>query len=513
MIAISSELARSALDAAPDAMVIIAESGAIKYVNRQVAVLFGYAHDDIIGLDIEKLMPSRFSLRHVKHRSHYAENVRVRPMGSGLDLFGRRRDGTEFPIEISLSPIEDGEQTLIAAAIRDVSSQKAVEAELMVARDTAKALQALADRASLGKSRFLATASHDLRQPLQALAMLNGTLRRMPVAPALVDVFMQQDQAISAMSRLLNALLDISKLESGAIKPDPSDFTVNVMFDELRIEFGSLADDKGLSLEILAGLDPVRSDQALLEQILRNLLANALKYTHRGSVRVHCVQVAGFVRIEVVDTGIGISKEQLALIYDEFYQVGVPANSTRDGYGLGLTIVSRLVALLALTLEVSSELGRGTTFSLLIPAGLAAIADERAESPAARIGSDRVVGSVRVLLVEDDLAVRRATRMLLELEGYHVTAVSSLPEALHHVRSGNAVDLLVSDYHLKHGVTGIHVIDALRSILGIKLPVVLSTGDTSSVIKQLPRDPYLRVTSKPVKAEELLTLLPALLAV
>src|SRR3569833_2983048 len=146
MLTISSELARSALDAAPDAMIIIDAGGLIRYANRQVSALFGYPYDDIIGKQVEQLMPERYRARHLGHRENYVHNVRIRPMGQGLELFGRRRDGTEFPVEISLSPVEDGERILTAAAIRDVTARQRVEAELIVARESAERARAAADR-------------------------------------------------------------------------------------------------------------------------------------------------------------------------------------------------------------------------------------------------------------------------------------------------------------------------------------------------------------------------------
>lgn len=512
MISIPAALALSTLDAAPDAMLIIDTSGTICFTNRQVSALFGYLPDEIIGEPIEKLMPERFRAQHIGHRARYVDNLRVRPMGIGLQLFGRRRDGAEFPLEISLSPIQDVDRTLIAAAIRDVTDRKRIEAELIAARDASEAMRDLADRASQAKSRFLATASHDLRQPLQTLALLNGTLRRIVTFANAADALLQQEQAIDAMSRLLNALLDISKLESGAIKPETTDFTVAAIFEELRMEFANIAANKGLRLDIETCTDAVHSDPSLVEQILRNLLSNAVKYTREGWVRLRCLHEAALVRIEVLDSGIGISAAQLPYIYDEFYQVGVASNSSRDGYGLGLSIVQHLVKLLTLQLDVSSEVGKGTTFSLILPAGKACSAAQRAKSDNSPFSRARQIENTHVLLVEDNAAVRRATGMLLELEGYDVTSVASLAEALQRAREDNRIDLLVSDYHLSDGETGTQVIAALREELGRSLPSILTTGDTSSAIKHLPRDPHLRITSKPIQAEELLALLRELLA-
>ncbi len=505
------DLARSALDAAPDAMIIIDASGIICFTNRQVSALFGYEHDDIVGQSIEMLMPQRFRARHLGHRENYVNNVRVRPMGAGLELLGRRRDGTEFPVEISLSPIQDVGRTLVAAAIRDVTDRKRIEAELIVTREAAEAARELADRANQGKSRFLATASHDLRQPLQTLEFLNGTLRRRATDQNSIEALSQQEQAIGAMSRLLNALLDISKLESGAIRPEPTDFTVAAIFEELRLEFASIAANKGLRLEIESCNDAVFSDPSLVEQILRNLVSNAVKYTREGWVRLRCLHEAPLVRIEVLDTGVGIPADQLPYIYDEFYQVGVPTNVSCDGYGLGLSIVQRLVKLLTLKLEVRSEVGKGSAFSLALPASSLQEVRMPPTCDRSRVFGTQI-GEARVLLVEDNESVRRATCLLLELEGFHVTSVGSLAGALHHVQQGHKIDLLISDYHLNAGETGTQVIATLREVLGIPLKAVLTTGDTSTAIKQLPRDPYLRITSKPIKADDLLMLIRELLA-
>jgi PAS domain S-box-containing protein len=670
------ELARSALDAAPDAMIIIDESGVIQFANRQVDSIFGYDHEDVIGRPVEILMPQRFHGEHLQHRLKFRESVRLRPMGVGLELFGRRKSGTEFPVEICLSPVSDRGRVLIVAAIRDVTDRKRVEAELSaqledmrrlhemstrlieasdlpqgleemleatmalqradfgnvqlrdpatgvleivaqrglsaaflehfahaegndgsacsraartgerviiedVQKDAAyaphraiaagegyRAVQAtpirgrdgqaigvlsthfraphrpsdrelqltdlylsmasdfiarardaeavrtardLSTRANEAKSRFLATASHDLRQPLQTLEMLNGTLRRLPTSGAVGDAVVQQQVAIGAMSRLLNALLDISKLESGAVRPEPADFSVAGLFEDLLRAFAASAANKGLKLQISAADEVAHSDPALIEQLLRNLVSNAIKYTQRGFVSLGCTAAAdGSLRLEVRDTGIGIPDSQIQYIYDEFYQVGVPSNSSREGYGLGLSIVQRIVKLLDLKLQVRSQLGEGTLFVLTVPAGTATLARARPAAQAAAVDKDPGQ-SPRVLLVEDDKSVRDATRLLFSVEGYQVTAVATLAEALAHAAGAPGIDLLVTDYHLANGETGTAVIAALRASLGAQLKSVLITGDTSAAVRELPRDPHMRIASKPVKGDELLSLMRGLL--
>ena len=675
MQSLSPQLARSVLDAAPDALIVIDASGTIQFANRQVSALFGYAHDELIGKPVEWLLPERFRERHPALRHAYGGNVRVRPMGAGLNLSGRRADGSEFPVEISLSPIDDAGRLLVAAAIRDVTERRRVEAELgtqledmrrlhelstrlveatelrrildemldaaialqkadfgviqlcdpetgvlrivaqrgfsadflghfasvgvnddsacgrafreasrviiediekdrghlphlaIATREGYRAVQStpihgrdgsvlgmlsthfrrpqrppdrvlqmtdiylrlvselinrarndealrsardLANRANQAKSRFLATASHDLRQPLQTLSLLNGTLRRMPANPIGQQALAQQEQAITAMSRLLNALLDISKLEAGAIRPDPSDFTVRTLFEELRQEFSELAGAKGLRLDVAPCDDWVHTDLSLVGQVLRNLVANAIKYTREGWVALRCLHdQPAFVRIEVVDTGIGIPRDQLRYIYDEFFQVGVAANTTREGYGLGLSIVQRIVALLDVRLDVQSEVGRGSMFALTLPVsqGASRAVPRHAPEPVRPAGRRRA----RVLLVEDEPAVLNATRMLLASEGYEVRVAAAVPEALEVARQDPDIDLLVTDYHLGEGQTGTQAIASLRLALHRPLKAVLMTGDTSSAVRDLPRDALLRTVSKPVNADELLSIIEALL--
>jgi PAS domain S-box-containing protein len=501
---LSSDLVRSVLDSAPDAMIIIDSRGTILFANLQVTALFGHAPETLVGCPIEILLPERFRGRHVGHRLGYTEHVRVRPMGAGLELFGMRRDGSEFPVEISLSPISQGDEVMVAAAIRDVTDRKAVDRALQEARQEA-------DRANLAKSRFLATASHDLRQPLQTLGLLNGAMRRMIDDEECREVLVQQDLAIDAMSKLLNALLDISKLESGAIKPEIVDFELDALFEDLRRDFAGIASSKGLRLTIDSPHQLAHSDPALVGQVLRNLLANAVKYTHTGWVELRCDRRDSALRIEVRDSGIGIAADQAPLIFDEFYQTGVSPNSSRDGYGLGLSIVRRIARLLDFTIEVTSRPGSGSVFAFNLPAAessdVGTSASGRRPALQAKGG-----GTLQVLLVEDEPGVRNAMRMLLKMDGYQVTTASGVVEALQCLDTIKSLDLVVTDFHLEGERTGSEVIAAARARFGESIKAVIVSGDTSSAVRELKVDAKTRITSKPINSEELLGLMRSLLA-
>jgi PAS domain S-box-containing protein len=498
-----AHLLRTVLQSAPDAIVIVDAAGRIIFVNQQVSAIFGYSEEEAVALGIEDLVPERFRRIHVGHRREYAENVRMRPMGVCRDLYARRKDGTEFPVEVSLSPIRDGDRLLVAAAIRDVSERSRVQADLQAARE-------LADRANQAKSRFLATASHDLRQPLQTLTLLNGALRRTVHDSAAQEILQHEAQAIESMARLLNTLLDISKLESGAIKPDITDFTVAALFEEMRNEFASVAQSKGLELRVESAQATAHSDLSLVSQILRNLVSNAIKYTQRGWVALRCLPRPKTLRIEVSDSGIGIRPEHLPYIYDEFYQVAGERGASSDGYGLGLSIVRRLATLLNLKLDVQSEHGRGSVFAVELPTSEIRL-ESTAQAPAARVATPRRARAPRILLVEDDPGVRDATRMLLGVEGYQVISAGTVAEAVDRVKANADIDLLITDYHLGKTDTGVQVIERVRALIGRPLGAVLVTGDTSSMIRELKPDERLRIASKPIDADELLRLVSDLL--
>jgi CheY-like chemotaxis protein len=249
--------------------------------------------------------------------------------------------------------------------------------------------------------------------------------------------------------------------------------------------------------------------RALVSQVLRNLISNAAKYTNRGEVLLRCSADGERARIDVQDTGIGMSPEELSRIYEEFYQVSVPANASREGYGLGLSIVSRIVKLLDLKLTVRSQPGEGSVFSFFLPLAKAPLT--RQEIPvepsqaAAREG-------VHVLLVEDDPGVRNATRLLLKSEGYRVTVAASLAEAIERATENADIKLLISDYHIGRDETGVQVVSSVREIIAADLKAVLINGDTSPKMRGLYRVGDVRIVNKPINADELLGVLTTLLA-
>jgi PAS domain S-box-containing protein len=382
--------------------------------------------------------------------------------------------------------------------------RKRAEAALVTARESA-------DRANKAKSHFLRAASHDLRQPVQTLAMLNGILRNSTTDAPIQTIVRQQSEAIDTMAHLLDALLNISKLESGAVKPEISDFPVVPLLTKLQLEFSSLAASKGLELNIDSNGSPsIRSDPTLVGEILRNLLSNAVKFTPRGLITLRCVPDRETVRLEVTDTGVGIPREELPLIFSEFYQVGVDASVSRQGYGLGLGIVQRMASMLHAGIEVESEVGKGSRFSLIVPAGELDAADQKTavRSPG---NLTPAATSSTILLVEDHAAVRKAMELFFTLSGYRIVSAGSLDQTLAIIGESPRPELLITDFHLPGGITGSDVINSVRSVLGEKFPSIMISGDTSAEVSDLAHDAQVRFASKPIDPSALVSLVEELL--
>jgi len=487
---------RHLLDSAPDAMITIDEEGKIAIVNGQAVEMFGYDRDSMLGRPIELLLPDNLHEAHRGHRKRFLATPRLRPMGAGLPLRAKRQDGSEFPVEISLSPIESRAGRFVSSVIRDVTERKRMENEIIAARQAA-------ERANKANSAFLAAASHDLRQPVQALSLLNGALRRTVKDERALQMVESQEHSLTAMTNLLNSLLDISRLDAGAVKPELEVFPIQRLIDRLSDEFARQAQHTGLEFSASACPAVINSDPNLLAEVIQNLVSNAIRYTDKGSVRLDCIEQDGQCVIRVTDTGIGIAEDQLGEIFREFHQCKAPGAS-KEGFGLGLAIVQRLSDLLELTIKVESDIGRGSCFSVSMPAVHALAAAEDSDDVAGTAPHGAASGLV--ILIEDDVHVANAWGLLLEAEGYRVATAASASEAqalLNYVDETPA--LLISDFNLLDGSTGVEAVSVIREFYDAPIPAFIVSGDTSKVVKDARMLENCTLMCKPIDTNRLLS--------
>jgi len=743
-------------------MVVVNSSGSIVLVNQQTERLFGYTRSELLHKPVEILIPERFHSQHPKHRQLFLSESRVRPMGQNLELYGRRKNGTEFPVEISLSPIETDQGLYVATAIRDATVHKQLEQsltgilenslneiyifdaeslhfiqvnkgarlnigytidelkhltpvdikpeltaeqfdalitplkngdkpkiefesihqrkdgttypvevhlqstllnavpvyfaiilditerkeaerilreshdllELRVSERTAdleaqktysdnlvSTLQGIvllldenanisfcnsyfealsgydaaeitnqswietfipeAERAGMGeyfknvlreglnygyvnpivlkngeqrqiqwysrrldgasglthgllctgydvteqiantnaletakkdaemaaatKSRFLAAASHDLRQPLQSLGLYMSVMMRQLDQPDLLDVGRKMRLSLDTMGELLDALLDISKLESGGVAAHTRDVQLEDILQRIVADNVQQAEQKGLTLECVAEPCVIHTDPGLLERIVENFVTNAIRYTDDGKVRIECECSNDVASIMVTDTGIGIPEKELSSIFEEYYQLENNVRDRRKGLGLGLSIVKHIGRLLDHPVRVSSKVGDGSIFSVDVPLGNQAAHTDRPAEEQPR----RNRGQAIVLFVDDDPAIVDATSMLLRVSGFCVHSALNGKEAMAHVEAGVKPDVVVSDFRLP-GANGIEVVQQLRQAIVSDVPTILITGDTSGVEIQSANLANCTVLHKPVDTDRLISLLESL---
>ncbi len=361
--------------------------------------------------------------------------------------------------------------------------------------------------ANRAKSRFMAAASHDLRQPLHALNLLLAQVNAEATPEARERVIRRMESAVASINGLFDGLLDISKLDAGVVSADPTAMPVQQVLDRMDTAFLGDAEGRGLSLRIRPCSAWVKSDPVLLERIIGNLVGNALRYTRAGGVLVGCRRRGERLRIEVWDTGIGIPRDKHAAIFNEFYQV-VPGGYLRGGgLGLGLAIVARLTTLLGHEIDLHSEPGRGSRFAVTLP--LAEPEPQRTASPSPAAGHDALTGRC-VVVIDNDEGVLESCTGLLASWGCDVVAARSLREAS--VQLGERrPDIVIADVHLDDGEDGLDAIGALREQYGASIPALVVTGDVAQSTRERIRAAGLHALDKPVAPLKLRTLLTRLL--
>jgi len=354
-----------------------------------------------------------------------------------------------------------------------------------------------AEQANREKSRFLATASHDLRQPLQALRLFVEALQDAARSPEIERLGQQIGKSVDALGAMFDDLLDISRLDAGIIEPRCQHFHLHDLFDRLYVDFAALAQDKGLLLSMPSGDEcdaVVYSDPFLLERMLRNLLSNAIRYTGRGEVVIHCRTEEDRIELAVSDSGVGIQPAALAQIFDEYYQADNPHRDRRKGLGLGLSIVRRIENLLGYRVEVASVPDTGSTFGFAVPRGDPA----QLVRPFVFTQAQQDVSGRTIALVEDDADIRESTADLMRNWGCTVFAAEAAATVLRELDKMSAQpDLLVSDYRLPQNQTALEVMRKLRERWG-DLPTLVLTGDTGSEALQAIRASGAGLLHKPI---------------
>jgi two-component system CheB/CheR fusion protein len=398
-----------------------------------------------------------------------------------------------------------GEGVVITFA--DITERRHVADELEAAKRQA-------ELATMAKSRFLAAASHDLRQPLQTLALLQGLLAKIVEGERAKKLVARIDETLSAVAAMLNTLLDINQIETGTVHAESVTFPVSGLLAQLKDEFTYHAQAKGLALRVVPCDLSIQSDPRLLEQMIRNLLSNALKYTKHGKVLLGCRRHEGTLSIEVWDTGIGIPDEELHAIFEEYHQLHNPARERSRGLGLGLSIVQRLGKMLGHRVRVRSRPGKGSVFAvevMLAPSGPAPQpAPHRHGVHDATVAGAR--GTGMVLVVEDDPEVRELLELFLKEEGHRAATAPDGTAALHLVAGGTVrPDLVLADYNLPNGMDGLQVIAKLRERLHHEIPAVILTGDISTgALRDIGLQSCIQL-NKPVKLQELTQVIQRLL--
>jgi len=417
----------------------------------------------------------------------------------------RTRDGGIVGVYTDITDIKQDEA-------RRRESEQAEKSALMLLNDQLQQAKAEADQANLSKTRFIAAASHDLLQPLNAARLFVSALADLEQTGSNGELVDNIDVALASVEDLLSALLDISKLDAGAVTPEMTDFPLRGVFAPLATEYAAVAAERGITLRVVGSGAVVRSDMRLLRRIVQNFLSNALRYVQGGRVVVGCRRCAEGVRIEVWDNGPGIPPDKIGEIFQEFRRLDTPVTKGRDrGMGLGLAIVDRVARMLDHPITVRSEPGRGSVFAVTVPRGTERRAARPVSMTTARPLTDRLAGT-SVLVLDNEPAVVAGMEALLRGWSCAVVSATSGDQALA-LMAGmpRPPDLLIADYHLDDGALGVNEVARLRVACGRILPAVIVTANRTPELADEAKAAGCLVLNKPVKPAQLRAVMSGLM--
>ena len=491
---------QSVLDTLGEALVVLDRRSKIISANRAFYALFETTAEQTIGRLLHEFSGGRLDFPTLRAVCEAAVTApETLEMEVDLPLLGRR-NLTVTAHKLAENPAMEW-MTLLA--ISDVTEDKRTADRLRAAMEAA-------ERANAAKSDFLAAVSHDLRQPLQTLDILQGVLARSVVNEKALKTVETVGVMLGVMAETLNTLLDIDRLDSAAIEPRIGEFPLQDVIERIAIQFADYARVKGLELRIVPTRTVVRSDPSLLARIIENLLSNAVKYTKTGKIILGCRHRGANLRFEVWDTGVGIPDDQLEAIFKRYTQVGKTPSGPGRGVGLGLSVVQRVAKLLGHVLDVRSAPGKGSMFAVEIPLGQGATLQgmsTRRDGPGPRRGETSYI-----LLVEDDAALLESLQTLMKLEGYDVKAASSSEDALALIKEQAAEpSLIVADYSLPGDMTGVQLIARIRETLDHQCPVIVLSGVVSQEKLSKIDECGAHYFQKPVKADAFVALIHDLL--
>ncbi len=515
---------RAIVESAVDAIITLDEQGQIKSANPAAAQMFGYSEAELLGEDVALLAGSPEGRDHAGCVARYMRTGLSRVVGHGVELTGKRKDGTTFPFYITVSEVDLGDRKLFTGILRDISEQKEREARLAdYARQLEARTQALeaarserfaAEEASRAKSGFLAAMSHEIRTPMNGVLGMGQLLLTTDLDPEQREYANILVHSGESLLTLLNDILDFSKIEAGRLELEEIDLSLATIVEEVAALFARTAEERGVALRVEADstLPPLRGDPTRLRQILTNFTSNALKFTDTGAVilAVHPLEWRDgrqVVRLAVRDTGCGIEPSRQAMIFDAFAQADASTTRRYGGTGLGLTICKRLAERMGGRIGVESVVGKGSTFWATV---VLAPAHGKVKAPAVGGDEDKpVVAGLRILVAEDNRVNQRVIECLLERLGCSVELVANGAEAVAAAVRGD-FDLCLMDVQMPEmdGLDATRAIRAAEAESGGRLPIVSLTANAMEQDRETclaaGMDGHL---AKPIQREELIAVL------